>query len=231
MVQLLHYPLSSAQPCAAVASPWPSGPLAEGRTWHAAQAQEGWGAGRCTVAEQGAARAWPWCEVGVAVAGELVLGFQGRELSLNAGDAFVIPCGAAVQWQARGGFEYAFMAVMAPPEPARAPFKLDLSASLEPCSPPPADVLLGPAPEAWSLPLYEAGALRVGLWQCEAYARRQMRPAYTELMYLLEGGVQLTPEQGAPAHVEAGEVVVAPAGLANAWVSERAVRKVYCIWG
>lgn len=230
MAELLHYRASGGEPHVAVAAPWTGDPLGEGRHWHAAETVEGWGAGHCIASGEGAAQAWPWCEVGVIEAGELVLECPGERLRLNAGEAFVIPHGTVVKWQASAGLQYCFMAVMTPAEQGRAPLRLDLGAPLQPCAPPSAEVLLGPAPKAWSVPLYEAGDLRVGLWQCEAYARREVRPTYTELMYLLEGGMQLAPEHGLPVQVEAREVIVAPAGLANAWASERVVRKVYCIW-
>jgi uncharacterized cupin superfamily protein len=110
-----------------------------------------------------------------------------------------------------------------------APIRIDLSQPLAPTNPPPANVLLTATPQAWSETLFSIDNLRIGLWQCEAYARKQVEPGYSELMFILQGSVTLAVEQGDSHHVRAGETVIVPKGATNSWLSGETVRKVFCI--
>lgn len=64
------------------------------------------------------------------------------------------------------------------------------------------------------------------LWSCEVsdfpwhYDQR-------EVCYLLEGKVLVTPEDGAPLELVAGDLVVFPAGMSCQWEVEKPVRKHY----
>lgn len=208
-------------------------PLAAGRTVHFHDPQSGYAVGASTsVGANLSIEDFPWVELGIVEAGELTLQGEGFDLRLKAGDCFVVPRGVAVRWQHRGQLRRLFMAFPGlPPSndmPAK-PLKIDFAHPLPPSSPPAAAVLLTPAPRAWSETLFSAANLRIGLWQCEPYARKQVQPSYSELMFILEGAVTLTPEQGEACVVNAGEVVVVPSGTTNAWGSEQTVRKVFCI--
>lgn len=72
-------------------------------------------------------------------------------------------------------------------------------------------------------------ALRVfdwPIWSCEvsdfpwSYQQR-------EVCYLLEGKAVVTPEDGAPVELSAGDLVLFPAGMNCQWEVEKAVRKHY----
>ncbi|SKA13848.1 hypothetical protein SAMN02745119_02811 [Trichlorobacter thiogenes] len=64
------------------------------------------------------------------------------------------------------------------------------------------------------------------IWNCEvsdfpwSYEQR-------EACYLLEGKVVVTPEDGAPVELSAGDLVVFPAGMSCQWEVEKPVRKHY----
>ncbi|EPJ87827.1 hypothetical protein CFII64_05160 [Pseudomonas sp. CFII64] len=236
MPEILHYPIPHTRrqlPRAAFALH--NDPLAAGRTVHYHDSKQGYAVGESvSVGANLLIEDFPWVELGIVEAGELSLRGDGFDLELKAGDCFVVPRGVKVRWQHRGLLRRVFMAFpgLAPGNdmPAR-PVKIDLLSTLQSCSPPAASVLLTPAPQAWSAEAFSTSNLRIGLWQCEPYARKQVEPGYSELMYILEGSVTLTSERGLANRVKAGEVVVVPAGATNAWSSEETVRKVYCILG
>ncbi|HKS12617.1 MAG TPA: cupin domain-containing protein [Pseudomonas sp.] len=171
--------------------------------------------------------------LGVLEAGELRLTGEGFALHLVPGDCFVVPEGVALQWQPSGMLRYLFIRFPGLGGEAShdRPLKLDLHGTLSPCSPPAAEVLLTPTPQAWSRAAFEQGALRIGTWACEPYQRRQVEPGYSELMHILEGELTLTEASGTQHTVAAGETLMVPAGATNAWSSETMVRKVYCILG
>lgn len=234
MPPILHYsqpPADRQLPLAAFALQ--DDPLAAGRTMHFHDPRTGYAVGASTsVGANLLIEDFPWVELGVVEAGELTLQGEGFDLRLKAGDCFVVPRGVAVRWQHRGQLRRLFMAFPGLPpsnDMPSTPLKIDFTQSLPPSDPPAATVLLTPTPKAWSETLFSAANLRIGLWQCEAYARKQVQPGYSELMFILEGAVTLTPEQGEACTVSAGEVVVVPAGATNAWASTQTVRKVFCI--
>ncbi|CAG8863430.1 hypothetical protein PS627_00368 [Pseudomonas fluorescens] len=208
-------------------------PLAAGRTIHFHDPLQGYAAG--SSASTGAdflIEAFPWVELGVIEAGELRLQGEGFDLQLVAGDCFVVPRGVRVHWQQRGQLRRVFMAfpaLSAGTQMPDAPLRIELSQPLAQSDPPAASVLLTATPKAWSETLFSVGNLRIGLWQCEAYARKQVEPSYSELMYILEGAVSFQTPHGEGHHVRAGETVIVPKGATNAWSSEEIVRKVFCI--
>lgn len=234
MPPILHYshPHTDRQlPCAAFALQ--GDPLSAGRVINFHDPVQGYAAGSSvsTGANQ-LIEAFPWVELGVVEAGELRLQGEGFDLQLTAGDCFVMPRGVRVRWQHHGQLRRLFVVfpgLSASTQMPSRPLKINLSQSLSPASPPAASVLLTATPRAWSETLFSAGHLRIGLWQCEAYARQQVEPGYSELMFILEGSVTLQAEQGDRHHVRAGETVIVPKGATNAWVSEETVRKVFCI--
>lgn len=234
MPPILHYSHSHTDrqlPCAPFALQ--GDPLAAGRVINFHDPVQGYAAG--SSASTGAnllIEAFPWVELGVIEAGELRLQGEGFDLQLTAGDCFVVPRGVKVRWQYRGQLRRLFMAfpgLSAITGMPTAPIRIDLSRPLAPTNPPAANVLLTATPKAWSETLFSAGNLHIGLWQCEAYARKQVEPSYSELMFIIEGSVTLQAERGDSHHVRAGETVIVSKGATNAWVSEETVRKVFCI--
>ena len=208
-------------------------PLAAGRVIHFHEPEQGFVTGSSVSVDANLLiEAFPWVELGIVESGELRLQGEGFDVQLGAGDCFVVPRGVSVRWHHRGQLRRLFMAfpsLEAGAEMPRMPIKLDLAQPLSPCNPPAASVLLTSTPQAWSKTLFTAANLRIGLWQCEPYARKQVEPGYSELMFILDGAVTLTAEQGESHLVRAGETIIVPKGATNAWVSEESVRKVFCI--
>ncbi|KFE55131.1 cupin domain-containing protein [Pseudomonas syringae] len=234
MPEILHYsnPFTDRQlPQAAFALR--NDPLAAGRTVHFHDPVQSYAVGSSeSVGANLLIDDFPWVELGIVEAGGLTLQGEDYRLDLTAGDCFVVPSGIPIRWHHRGTLRRLFMAfpglARSKDMPTR-PLKIDFSRTLQACNPPAANVLLTPSPRAWSEELFACANLRIGLWQCEAYARKAVEPSYSELMFILEGAVTLTPEEGPACRVGAGEVVVVPAGATTAWSSEETVRKVYCI--
>lgn len=234
MPPVLHYcnpPDARQLPGAAFSLP--DDPFAAGRTTHFHDAAQGYAVG---IGEDHHAdlliENFPWVELGVVEAGELTLEGEGFSLALAPGDCFVIPRGIELRWRHQGVLRRLFMVFPGLPGSAEMPvrpLKIDRDLRLQPCNPPAAEVLLTATPNAWSHTLFTSANLRIGVWECEAYARRTIEPGYCELMHIIEGVVTLTPEHGAPCVVRAGETVVVPAGASNAWTSLEKVRKVFCI--
>lgn len=234
MPPILHYSQPHTDrdlPCAAFALQ--DDPLAAGRVIHFHEAQQGFVTGSSvSVGANLLIEDFPWIELGIVEAGELRLQGDGFDLQLSAGDCFVVPRGVRVRWHHRGQLRRLFMAfpgLQACSDMPAMPIKIDLGRTLAPSTPPAASVLLTPAPRAWSETLFSVANLRIGLWQCEGYARKQVEPSYSELMFILDGAVTLTAQGGDRHCVRAGETVVVPKGATNAWVSEEIVRKVFCI--
>jgi uncharacterized cupin superfamily protein len=234
MPAILHYtqPYADRQlPLAAFALH--DDPLAAGRSLHFHDSVQGYAVG---VSQSSGANLliedFPWVELGIVEAGELTLEGEGFSLTLEEGDCFVVPRGIALRWRHRGELRRLFMVfpgLSGSAEMPTRPLKIDLNLPLQPCNPPAANLLLTATPKAWSQTLFSSANLRIGLWECEAYGRKTVEPDYCELMHIIEGVVTLTPEQGTPCNVHAGETVVVPAGASNAWTSLEKVRKVFCI--
>jgi uncharacterized cupin superfamily protein len=234
MPPILHYTQPHTDrrlPCAAYALP--GDPLAAGRAIHFHDPAQGYAVGSSTSVDANLLiESFPWVELGIVEAGELRLQGEGFDLTLAPGDCFVVPRGVSVRWHHRGSLRRVFMAfpgLEACAQMPRLPIRIDLAQALPSSNPPAANVLLTPAPQAWSQTLFSVANLRIGLWQCEAYARRQVEPNYSELMFILEGVVELTAQAGDCYRVCKGETVFVPLGATNAWVSSGVVRKVFCI--
>lgn len=234
MPPIVHYRLPpTARQLCEVAHPLAADPLAAGRRIHLRDPADGYLVGSSeSSARVLSIEAFPWVELSVIEAGELQVQGEGFNLLLRAGDCLVVPRGAALRWQENGAVRRLFMAFPGFDLDAttpRQPLKLDLAAALPVGNPPAASVLLTEAPKAWSETLFTAGKLRIGVWECEAYARRQVEPAYSELMFILQGVVTLSAQTGEQYQVRKGETVVVPRGATNAWSSTETVRKVFCI--
>ncbi|WP_332846570.1 cupin domain-containing protein [Pseudomonas lactucae] len=234
MPAMLHY----CHPASARRLPsdnltWVDDPLAHGRSLHWYDAEQGYGVGG--LQSSGTRRViedFPWVELGIVESGTLVLQGQGFNISLHPGDCFVIPRGITLDWHQPGDLRYLCMVFPGlshtAPMPSQ-PLKIDPFIELQACNPPALEVLLSATPQAWSQTLFSAANLRIGVWECEAYARKTVEPGYCELMHILKGAITLSPEGAAPCTVHSGETVVVPAGASNAWSSTQTVRKIFCI--
>ncbi|TBU79717.1 hypothetical protein DNK06_11540 [Pseudomonas daroniae] len=209
-------------------------PFAAGRRVHFHEPRQGYVAG--VASDRDAERRiedYPWVELCIVEAGTLHIEGDGYALSVSAGEALVIPRGANLGWTHQGELRRIFVvftgAASSGDMPARA-VKIDPHADLQPCNPPSASVLLTPEPVAHSHTQFESGGcLRIGIWRCSPYARQQVEPGYSELMYFYQGRVRFDTPTGERYRVHAGEAILIPAGAANAWRNDVAVKKLFCI--
>jgi len=176
---------------------------------------------------------FPHTELMIVEQGRLTLEGQGtevREIRVSAGEAVVIGRGQALRIHADGDTRWMFCAVSAT-TPAALLQRVDLAADLEPSPPPAAEVLLSPEPLCRSHPvLADAPArTRIGLWDSTPYTRKQVPHPVNELMYILEGKVTLTDQNGRATEFGPGDCAFVPHSTPCSWHSAVHVRKLYCV--
>jgi uncharacterized cupin superfamily protein len=74
--------------------------------------------------------------------------------------------------------------------------------------------------------LQQLGVFRWPVWEKEESEFEWFYDS-EETCYLLEGHVIVTPEEGTPVEIGAGDLVIFPAGLACTWKITQRVRKHY----
>ena len=235
MTAIVHFTQESARRLPdEVAARLPNDPLASGRRVHLQREEYLSGVASSPAADLHIGD-YPWVELSIVEAGTLHIEGDGYALTVAPGEVLVVPRGANLRWSHQGELRRIFVAFNGAANqgamPTRA-LKIEPQAALQPCSPPSAEVLLTPEPIAHSDTQFESGdCLRIGIWSCTPYARRQVQPGYSELMYFYEGGVEFTTPDGERHEVKAGEAILIPAGATNAWRNEVAVKKLFCILG
>jgi uncharacterized cupin superfamily protein len=176
--------------------------------------------------------AFPHTEVLVVTAGRLDLSLtDGSKRPIQAGESIVIARGTALRVEAAPGTRWAFCASTGAASAAPGVTDLPADAPLAPSSPPPSELLVGPAPRCRSFNAFtdEALRLRAGIWDSTPY-RRILRPQpVNELMHILVGSVTLTGEDGRPVRIGAGETVFVASGTLCAWDGDEHVAKVYVV--
>ena len=74
--------------------------------------------------------------------------------------------------------------------------------------------------------LKELGVESWSVWECDE-STFPWQYSEEETAYLLEGVVTVTPEDGAPVEIKAGDLVTFPQGMACEWEVKEPVRKKY----
>lgn len=193
-----------------------------------------WNGGRIDIP------AYPFTELAIVESGVLTLaltGDQGEavELTVEPGQAAVLPRGRAVALAADAPVIWRFCAARAVAGTAAAPagIAVDPASALAPSAAPPAEVLLGPTPSCRSLTQFaDAGTdLRIGVWDSTPYDRRTVPHRMNELMHILEGTVELTAADGAVLRASVGDTLFIPRGMPCAWTSTVTVRKIFAVQG
>ncbi|MBL0406174.1 DUF861 domain-containing protein [Microvirga aerilata] len=153
-------------------------------------------------------------------------------LKLLPGDCAIIPAGSRLRWVQADIVIRSFVIFPDAADGAeREVIKINPVMELERCAAPVAEVLLTAPPVAHNRREFVArsGQIRIGVWECTPYARRDVTPTFCELMYLTSGEVTLAELNGVEWKVGPGEAILVPAGATNRWISEQSVRKVFCI--
>ncbi|MDT9673467.1 cupin domain-containing protein [Pseudomonas sp. JV414] len=175
---------------------------------------------------------YPYSEMIVVHAGQVVLQSQDHSLQLNPGDSAVIARGTSIRIEAQPDSIWAFCADTQPVEACNIGLTpLPQRTLLSPSTPPGAEILLTPAPQCRSNNLFveEATDLRIGVWDSTPYTRKARPHLLHELMHLLEGSVTLQVADGTHLTVNTGDTVFVPRGAPCAWNSSVYVRKFYVV--
>jgi uncharacterized protein len=82
---------------------------------------------------------------------------------------------------------------------------------------------------AHGIQLCEDGDMSAGVWQC-APGPSRWKLETNEVIYLVEGRMTVTPDDGEPAEIGVGDIAVFPVGWKGTWDIHETVRKVYSIF-
>lgn len=175
---------------------------------------------------------YPHTETLVVVDGELGLSVAGAApLVLGRGEGAVIARGTALHVQATSRTLFVFCAAAAEraDQPGITPLRAD--ADFEPSNPPPAEALLGPAPQCRSDNVFkdELTGLQAGTWDSTPYHRIVRPHRVNEFMFLLAGGVRFAGPDGSVLSTVAGDAIFVPRGAPVGWESSERVAKFYVV--
>lgn len=192
------------------------------------------------VWEQGANESrwmdYPVNEFMLVLEGEVVIVEESRTTSIKAGESFIIPKGLRCRWTQPSHVRKFFVihedaSGLANAGPLST-IKVDLSAKLEPSTPPSPAMLLSPVPVQHTHDIFTdaTGQLNIGLWDTTGYHRKQIDFPRHELMHLLEGSVTMDDGAGNVETFKAGDTFFVPLGTPNAWKSEGYLKKIFVIF-
>ena len=175
---------------------------------------------------------FPHTETIVVVEGELSLTMAGTApLVLGPGMGAVIAAGTAVRIHAR--FRVRFVSCAAscegPTNPGLTPLRAD--ADFKQSAPPPADALLGAAPECRSDNAFteEQTQYRAGTWDSTPYHRVVRPHRVNEFMHLLAGSVRFASPDGSVMSAGSGDALFVPKDAPIGWESSDRVAKFYVV--
>jgi uncharacterized cupin superfamily protein len=179
-----------------------------------------------------AVASYPHIETLVIVEGELSLATAGAPpLVIGAQSGAVIARGTAVRIMApaRVRFVSCAAACDGPLHPGLTRLRAD--ADFKPSTAPPAETLLGPAPQCRSDNVFtdEAAQVRVGTWDSTPYHRVVRPHRLNEFMHLLAGSVHFAGPDGRVLSAHAGDALFVPKGAPIGWKSRDRVAKFYVV--
>jgi len=104
-------------------------------------------------------------------------------------------------------------------------------AGLEPTDYIAPDMLLSGEPRERGRSFYadQTGQLDAGYWECEPNQHVYQASPYDEFVYLLEGVVDVTDDEGSVETFKAGDSFVMPRGCQCTWDVKEPVRKLYVV--
>jgi uncharacterized cupin superfamily protein len=167
-----------------------------------------------------------------------ILHQDGSQLTVNAGESFVIPKGTVCSWT-QAGYVRKFFVIFT--DPAKTPvtdgarlraFKVDPGVALAKADGPDPALVISGTPEWADKLLYQdvTGQFLVGVWSTTPYARKVIEFPRHELMHILDGEVTITDAVGGGQSFAAGETLLVPKGTMMGWKNDAPVRKIYCIF-
>ena len=163
------------------------------------------------------------------------------EITVNAGEAFVIPKGLPCQWKQPGYIRKYFMIFENPgaeaaddvasqglilPQPSGPSGGMEIEEIDDPSG------YIGDLPVQRNHTYFEdpSGQMIVGVWDSTPFECAVAPFPRNELMCLLEGSVTLTDGDGTEHNFKAGDAAYIPKGAAMGWKNTEYVRKYYAIF-
>jgi uncharacterized cupin superfamily protein len=175
---------------------------------------------------------FPHTEILVVIEGELRLRAAGAQpLVLGPGTGAVIARGTAVRIDAAAHVQFVFSAAAGAGPTMPGLVALRANADFKPSAPPPAETLLGPAPQCRSDNVFtdEQLQVRAGTWDSTPYHRIVRPHRLNEFMFLLAGGVRLASLDGSVLSANSGDAIFVPQGAPIGWESGERVAKYYVV--
>jgi uncharacterized cupin superfamily protein len=74
------------------------------------------------------------------------------------------------------------------------------------------------------------GSIETGIWECDAGIFRSRFANYGEMIYIVQGEMVCTPDDGAPFTLAEGDSCTFPKGWTGTWEVKRPIRKLYTVW-
>ncbi len=74
------------------------------------------------------------------------------------------------------------------------------------------------------------GSIETGIWECDAGTFRSRFEHHGEMIYILQGEMICTSEDGASFTLAEGDSCTFPKGWSGAWEVKRPIRKLYTVW-
>lgn len=175
---------------------------------------------------------YPHTETLVVVEGELRLSAPGAApLVAGPGAGAVIAGGTAVHIEAATRARFVFCAAASGATAKPGVTALHADADFKPSTPPPAEALLGPAPQCRSDNVFtdEQAQVRAGTWDSTPYHRIVRPHRMNEFMHLLAGSVRFASPDGSVLSAGTGDAVFVPQGAPIGWESSERVAKFYVV--
>lgn len=173
----------------------------------------------------------------VVVEGELtVTDAKGRVTTLKANETGAFPRGLRAKWTQPAGTRIHFMLHSDGAAEVAANDELEvitpkLDDTLDAIDGPAAELILtSPRPTVGRKIIYTGadGVFTVGLWEATSYTRKLAAFGDYELMYFIEGEVEMTNAIGESRTFKPFESFLVNRSVSNAWKTEGYIRKVYC---
>ncbi len=96
--------------------------------------------------------------------------------------------------------------------------------------------LLTDAPKERNAIVFESGEegnrlVKIGVWECEAYAEHMNSYPYDEYMRVLDGSVIIIPDGGEAVTYKVGDSFFMPRGFKGVWKQTETMKKYFAIYG
>ena len=161
---------------------------------------------------------------------------DGHELTVQAGERFVIPKGTVCSWR-QDGYIRKYFVIFDDPSGAEVPaaerraFKVPAEAELSPLEIADGSAFVGGVPNMAEREFFAdpTGQLSVGLWMATPFERTPGPIDRCELMLPVEGEMTLSGD-GREQTFRVGDAAFVPEGADYCWKSEQTVAKIYVIF-